>query len=60
MNNQRISEILRNKDIKDIYYQDEPVWIQEVHNNIATVGFLNSSSSKDIYIDELYEKDLYN
>ena len=60
MTNKRICEILRNKEIKDIYYNERPVWIQEVHGNKATVGFLDSSETKDLYIDDLYEEDLYN
>lgn len=56
MEKKRIYEILKNKDIKDIYYKDEPVWIQELHNDTATVGFLNSTKYQDIYINDLYEK----
>ena len=60
MTNKRICGILRNKEIKDIYYNEQPVWIQEVHGNKATVGFLNSSETKDLYVNDLYEDDLYN
>lgn len=57
MDKYRIHEILGNKEIKDIYYQDEPVWIQEVDNNVARIGFLNSPDYKNVYIKDLYEKD---
>lgn len=60
MDKKRVMEILKSKDIKDIYYNDQPVWIQEVHGDIAKVGFLNSNNTKDLYINELYERNLYN
>lgn len=60
MTNKRISEILQGKEIKEIYYNEQPVWVQELHGNTAKVGFLNSDITKDLYIDDLYEKDLYN
>lgn len=55
MDKKRIYDIVNNKEIKDIYYHDEPVWIQEVYGDVAKVGFLNSSGSMDLYIDDLYE-----
>ena len=55
MTNKRVCEILKNKDIKEIYYNDQPVQIQEVHGNKATVGFVGSNDTKDLYIKELYE-----
>ena len=55
MNRKRVYEILQNKEIKDIYYNDEPVWIQEIKNDTARIGFLNSTSYQDIHIKELYE-----
>lgn len=53
----RIHEILKNKDIQEIYYEDKPVWVQELKNNVATIGFLDGSSDRDVYIEELYEED---
>ena len=55
MTNKRVCEILKNKDIREIYYNDQPVWIQEVHGNKATVGFVGSNDTKDLYVKELYE-----
>ncbi|MGN1327388.1 MAG: small, acid-soluble spore protein, H family [Clostridia bacterium] len=46
--------------MKEIYYNEQPVWIQEVHGDKATVGFLNSNNTEDLYINDLYEKNLYN
>ena len=40
-------------------YDDRPVWIQEINDNIATVGFIDGSGDKDVYIEDLYEPDLY-
>jgi len=58
MDKKRICEIVKNKEIRDIYYNDEPIWIQEVHGNIAKVGFMGSPDTKDIYINDLYERNL--
>lgn len=51
----RIYEILKNKDIQEIYYEDKPVWIQELKGNTATIGFLDGSAERDVYIEDLYE-----
>lgn len=55
MTNQRICEILKNKEIKEIYYDDKPIWIQELNGNKAKVGFLDSDLTQDLYIKDLYE-----
>ncbi len=60
MTNKRINDILKSKEIKEIYYNEQPVWIQELHGNTAKVGYINSGNTEDLYIDDLYEKDLYN
>ncbi len=59
MNIQRIHEILKNKEKCEVLYDDRPVWIQEINDNIATVGFIDGSGDKDVYIEDLYEPDLY-
>ena len=59
MNKQRISEILNQKSLNEVYYNERPVWIQEVNDNIARVGFIDSNEEKDVYIEDLYESDLY-
>ncbi len=59
MNVQRIHEILKNKEKCEVLYDDRPVWIQEINDNIATVGFIDGSGDKDVYIEDLYEPDLY-
>ena len=59
MNKLRVSEILREQQMHEILYNEKPVWIQEVHDDIAKVGFLDGSHEKDVYIEDLYESNLY-
>ena len=58
MTKKRAFEIFYSKEIKDIYFNDNPIWIQEINNNKAKVGFLDSKDTKDIYINEIYERNL--
>lgn len=60
MNLHRMYEILEDPKKYDVMYNERPVWIQEVKDNIAHVGFIDSFEEKDVYIEDLYEKDLYN
>lgn len=60
MNSVRIHELLKNKSKSEVFYDERPVWIQEVNNNIAKVGFIDNFEEKDVLIDDLYEKNLYN
>ena len=57
MNNKRVSEILKNKKLHDVYYDDSPVWIQEIDNNIAKVGFIDNNEERNVYIEDLYENE---
>lgn len=57
MNIERVNQIIRNKEILDIYYDDRPVWIQEVNNDIAKIGFLDGQAEKDVFVEELYENE---
>lgn len=54
----RIFEILKNKEKTDIYYNERPVWIQELNDNIAKVGFVDNFEEKDVFIKDLYEDDV--
>ena len=38
----KINEILKNKEKIDIYYNERPVWVQEINNNIARIGFIDN------------------
>lgn len=58
MNKKRVYEIVQNREICDVYYNEKPVWVQEVKEDIAKVGFLDGSH-KDVYIEDLYEQGLY-
>ena len=60
MNLKRIHELINNKEKVDVYYNERPVWIQEVSNNIAKVGFIDNFEEKDVFIEDLYEKNLFN
>ena len=60
MNLERIHNMLNTKEKVDVYYNDRPVWIQEIHDNIARIGFIDNFEEKDVYIEDLYENDLYN
>ena len=60
MNLQRLHTMLNNKEKVDVYYDERPVWVQEVHDNIAKVSFVDNFEEKDVYIEDLYENDLYN
>ena len=55
MTRERISEILKENKINEIYYNAKSIWIQETKNNIATIGFLDSNETKNVFIEDLYE-----
>jgi len=59
MDKQRVFEIMQERQLHDVLYDERPVWIQEVNDNIARVGFLDGGHEKDVYIEDLYEKGLY-
>lgn len=56
MNIKRVFEIINNEEIKDIYYENEPVWIQELNNNVAKIGFINGFEEKSVLVENLHEK----
>ena len=49
----KIHEILRNKQKVDIFYNERPVWIQEVNNDIAKIGFIDNFEEKNVHIEDL-------
>ena len=60
MDYKRAKDICYGKNITDVYFDNEPVWIQELNDNVATVGFINKAVTKDVRVEDLYEKNLYN
>ena len=54
----RINSILSNKDKTDIFYGDRAVWIQELNQDKAKVGFIDNFEEKDVFIKDLYERNL--
>lgn len=56
----RIHSILNNKEKTDVLYNERPVWIQGVTENIAKIGFIDTFEEKDVFIQDLYERNLYN
>ena len=56
MDLERVHFILDNKEKSDIFYQERPVWIQGINNNIAKVGFVDNFEEKDVFIEDLYER----
>jgi small acid-soluble spore protein, H-type len=59
MNAERANEILQSKMKCDVFYEEKPVWIQDVRDNIAKIGFLDGSKEKNVYLEDLYERSLY-
>lgn len=56
----RVQAILNNKDKTDIFYNDRPIWIQELAHDKAKIGFVDNFEERDVYIKDLYERDLDN
>ena len=56
MNLERIQAMLKNKEKVDIFYDNRTVWIQELNQNIAKVGFTDNFEERDVYIEDLYEE----
>ena len=51
----RVQAVLSNKEKTDIFYDDRAVWIQELNNDTAKVGFVDNFEEKDVSITDLYE-----
>lgn len=58
MNYDEVNSIIKNKRKTDVFYNNNPVWIQDVNKDIARVGFIYENVEKDVYIKDLYEKNL--
>lgn len=55
MDIEKAYQILNSNNHYDIFYQDRPVWIQEISNLTAKVGFIDNFEEQDVYISDLYE-----
>ena len=62
MDLKRVHTILDNKEKCDVFYDDRPVWIQGIDEkkDVAKVGFVDNFEKKDVYIQDLYEKNFFN
>lgn len=60
MNLERMYTILNNDEKFDIYYQERPIWVQSINESsqIAKVGFVDNFEEKDVFIKDLYERNL--
>ena len=54
----RINSILSNKEKTDIFYGTRAVWIQELNQDRAKVGFVDNFEEQDVFIKDLYERNL--
>ena len=59
MDKERIFEIMKQQHMYDVLYEEKPIWIQEVNDDVATIGFLDGTNEKNVYIEDLYEPELY-
>ena len=55
----RVNEIKKTKEKCDVLYEERPIWIQDVQDNIAHISFIDTFEEKNVYIEDLYEKNLY-
>lgn len=59
MNVKRVRDILKNKEKCDVFYEDNPVWIQELNDDTTVkVGFIDGSGDRDVFVKDLYENNL--
>ncbi len=56
----RVKNILDNKEKVDVFYDERPIWIQGINDNIAKVGFIDNFEERDVFIEDLYERNLWN
>ena len=54
----RINSILSNKEKTDIFYDKRAVWIQELNEDKAKIGFIDNFEEKDVFIKDLYKRQL--
>ena len=60
MDLESMNTILNNDYKFDIYYDERPVWVQGINENdqMAKIGFVDNFEEKDVFIKDLYERNL--
>ena len=60
MDLERINNIVNQNEKFDVFYDERPVWIQEINENeqVAKIGFIDNFEEKDVFIQDLYERNL--
>ncbi|MNL53900.1 Small, acid-soluble spore protein H [compost metagenome] len=56
----RLNSILSNEEKVDLFYDERPVWVQGVCQDVAKIGFVDNFEERDVFIEDLYERNLYN
>lgn len=55
MDGKRAFEIVSHREICDVYYQNHPVWIQEIKHHIAKIGYMDGRKEQEVPLEDLYE-----
>ena len=57
MNIDRMYYILNNDEKFDIFYENRPIWVQELNSSTqkAKIGFVDNFEERDVFIKDLYE-----
>lgn len=60
MDLERINNIVNQNEKFDVFYDERAVWIQEINENnqMARIGFIDNFEEKDVFIKDLYERNL--
>ena len=60
MDLERINNIINQNEKFDVFYDERAVWIQEINENnqMAKIGFVDNFEEKDVFIKDLYERNL--
>ena len=60
MDLERINNIINQNEKFDVFYDERAVWIQEINedNQMAKIGFVDNFEEKDVFIKDLYERNL--
>ena len=57
MNIDRMNYILNNDEKFDIFYENRPIWVQELNSSKKKkkIGFVDNFEERDVFIKDLYE-----